>query len=546
MATGRVRRVLLLSCWLASAAMVLGQTGGTKTATQPNPPTFHVNARVVLTDVTVTDRNGNPVRGLKEQAFRIYDDGHPEQLKSFEEHEEKSGGVFRAAAEPSGIYTNAAMLHPPAVVNAILLDTTTIDLVDQMYLYEQLTKFVQTLPAGEPVAIFCRAGQMTLELQSFTSDHAQLMKAVRKAIPHFREPDAENATDYDTMQQMAYYLSSVPGKKNLLWFSGGSSIFLQVVPTSMQQLGGTISGPTGTMAMTQPVSTTGEDLANQPDWKQIYDVLEQERITLYPIDARGLVTYTSEQMNNQHLLMEQDAEATGGQARYDTNGLAQAAERIVTTDGDYYTLTYSPDDLHNNGRWHRVSVKLSEAGYRLSYRRGYFDDEKNGVSPTAQAREVLKAKQGKAKEMLNDQGDAIPFTAQVLEISPLAEGAAVRAGEIKAPKDGDVPYAIIYHVPAADVAPQSVGQEHRGTYLIGSGVLVFDHYGTLVEREGQKLTMTVDEREIRARPDGEMKFDEEVDLPRGEDYLDLVVWDTTTGRLGMMNVSLNVKKPPKT
>lgn len=533
-----VRRGMLLGGCVAGAAMAWGQANGA--AQKQNPPTFQVTTRVVLTDVTVTDKDGNPVKGLKQQDFRIFDNGRPEALKSFEEHRGKSSAAFEAPTQPSGIYSNAAMLHPPAVVNVILIDSTTIDLIDQMYLYQQLTKFIEKLPPGEPVAIFSRKGQMTLLLQGFTADHAALLSAIRKAIPHFQHPDAQFATDYDTLQQIAYYLAQVPGRKNLLWFSGGSKLFLQVDPTSS-----TGGGLTGAATGQQGVAPVGLDLpANMPDYRQIYDVLEQERITLYPIDARGLVTYGSQAMIGQHLQMSQDAEATGGQAWYNTNGLAHAAERVLETDGDYYTLTYSPDDLHNNGRWHRVEVQLSERGCRLSYRRGYFDDEKNGTSPTEKNRALLRAK-GTTKQELDEQGAPIAFTAQVVEVSPLAQAAAVRDGDIKAPKPGEVPYAIVYEVPAGDLTAKSVGQDDRGTYAVGSGVLVFDHYGTLVKRHGQTLTMTADEREIRAKPDGKMKFDEEVDLPNGEDYLYLVVWDATTGRLGMLNITLNVKKPGK-
>jgi VWFA-related protein len=528
-------RGALLSCLLAGAAMAWGQTGSTPA--KKNPPTFQVSARVVLTDVTVTDKDGNPVRGLKERDFQVFDNGRPEQLNSFEEHVTQHRAFAESAAEPAGVYTNAAMLHPPAVVNAILIDTTTIDVIDQMYLYEELTKFVKKLPEGEPVAIFCRSGQMTLLLQGFTSDHAALMKAIRKAIPHVQEPDAEYASDYETMRQMAYYLSQVPGRKNILWFTGGSRLFLQVAPTDTGQVGMT--------PIAQVSGSNVQDMANQPDWRQIYDVLEQERITLYPIDARGLVTYGSQGMIGQHQLMEQDAEATGGQARYNTNGLAQAAEHILATDGDYYTLTYSPNDLRNNGHWHRVEVKLRARGYRLSYRRGYFDDAKNGASPTAKTRTLLEAKSGKTKQVLDEQSVPIAFTAQFEEVSPLAEAVEVSAGKVQAPKGGQVPYVIVYRVPASAVTAKSVGADHRGTFVIGAGMLVFDHFGTLVKRQGQEVTMTADEREIQAKPDGDLRFDQEISLPRGENYLYLLVWDATTGRMGTLNLSLDVKKPGK-
>jgi VWFA-related protein len=310
------------------------------------------------------------------------------------------------------------MLHPPAVVNAILTDTTTIGLVDQMYLYEELTKFVQKLPAGEPVAIFCRAGQMTLLLQGFTSDHALLMKAIRKAIPHFQEPDAEYASDYETVQQVAFHMSQVPGRKNILWFTGGERLFLEMNPRG------------------------GLDLPSEPDWQYICDLLEPERIALYPIDARGLTVGGGRAMREQQLLMWQDAGATGGQAWYNTNGFAQATDHILATDGDYCTLTYAPDDLRNNGRWHGVEIKLREAGYRLSHRRGYFDDGRNGRSPTVQTRIALEAN-GKTRKVLDDRSEPIPFTVRMAGIAPLAEAAPVRAGQVKAPKRGELPYVIV-------------------------------------------------------------------------------------------------------
>ena len=43
---------------------------------------FHTYTRVVLTDVTVTDANGNPVHGLPQSVFRIFDDKQPQAIAS--------------------------------------------------------------------------------------------------------------------------------------------------------------------------------------------------------------------------------------------------------------------------------------------------------------------------------------------------------------------------------------------------------------------------------------------------------------------------------
>ena len=40
-------------------------------------------------------------------------------------------------------------------------------------------------------------------------------------------------------------------------------------------------------------------------------------------------------------------------------------------------------------------------------------------------------------------------------------------------------------------------------------------------------------------------FDQLIDLPKGDDYLYLAAWDVTTGRLGILQVALDVSKPRK-
>jgi VWFA-related protein len=315
-----------------------------------------MSTRIVLTDVTVTDSSGNPIRGLTRSDFHIFDDNHPQTLSSFVEHTESPTAAPVAAPASSSVVSNDFLLHPPEPVNVLLIDTTTIRLIDQMYVYQQLTRFVDSLPPGEPIAIYNRSGDTTLLLQNFTSDHALLLAAIRRAVPHFRSPGAWYTSDLDTLQQMAAFLQQIPGRKNLLWFSSGSNLFLQPDPT---------------------------DLADQPARAPIYDLLEAERIAIYPIDARGLTVNLPSYMPFQQMQMEEDAQATGGIAFYNNNGLAQIASRIISNDSSYYTLTYAPQGLRRNGKWHHVKVTLDNPHYHLSYRRGYYDDGQNNLPPPA-------------------------------------------------------------------------------------------------------------------------------------------------------------------
>ncbi|MGA8530495.1 MAG: VWA domain-containing protein, partial [Acidobacteriaceae bacterium] len=325
--------------WSLLAGIAAGAASGAAAAQSPHPDstqspsqtpyTLQVNSRVVLTDVTVTDKHGNPVRGLSEEDFRIFDNGKPQTLASFDEHHEQVARLKEAAA-PDGSFSNDIVRNPPPQVNVLLFDTTTIGIVDQMVLFQQMKRFVEGLPAGEPVAVFTRSGDVAIRLCGFTDDHTTLTKAIRRAIPRLRQPGSWMASDLDTLQQMAIYLSQIPGRKNLIWFTGGSNLFLRMDPTS---------------------------LPAYQDMRPVYDMLEKERIAIYPVDARGLFDpgiAGTMVLGSQQMQMRDDAASTGGAAYVNTNGLALAAQHIISTDGNYYTLTYSPQDLKYDGHWHRV------------------------------------------------------------------------------------------------------------------------------------------------------------------------------------------------
>jgi VWFA-related protein len=476
-----------------------------------------MSTRIVLTDVTVTDAKGNPVHGLTRSDFHIFDDNHAQTLSSFVEHTQSPTATPIAAPASSSFVSNNFLLHPPEPVNVLLIDTTTIHLIDQMYVYQQLTRFVNSLPPGEPIAIYNRSGDTTLLLQNFTSDHALLLAAIRRAVPHFRSPGAWYTSDLDTLQQMAAYLQQIPGRKNLLWFSSGSNLFLQPDPT---------------------------DLAFQPDRAPIYDLLEAERIAIYPIDARGLTVGLRPYMLYQQMQMEQDAQVTGGIAFYNNNGLAQIASRIISNDSSYYTLTYAPQGLRRNGKWHRVKVTLDNPHDHLSYRRGYYDDGQNTLPPPGKTRTMLRA-DGSSTQVPTNPGEPIIFQARVLpaSVSPLSN--AHRSGAPPAPpKKGQTAYTIRYSLAASTLQPTSANG-NVDIDKVRSAIIAFDHFGSPIARVLEAATFDIPQDELRSQPNAVLDFDQQINLPSGEDNLYIVVWDTTTGRFGTVSLSLDVTKPPR-
>jgi VWFA-related protein len=514
-------RAVLLPLLFASTLTAVGQSSPS--------PLFHTGTRIVLTDVTVLDGAGQPVRGLKQSDFTILDDGNRQKIKSFEAHADRAQPILADAPQKPGMYSNAALAHPPAVVNVWLLDTTTIQMVNQMYFSHELTQMVNALPADEPVAIYWRAGEMMNLLQNFTSDHTLLLAAIHKAMPHIVTQDAQYATDVDTLEQLIAALSDLPGRKNVLWFSGGSSLYM--------------------------ARRADETPAPGLDLRPVFDGLEAERIAIYPIDVRGLTWATSDTMRNQHGAMHDVAASTGGQAFYNNNDVQGAAGQFMATDGSFYTLTYAPDDLHHDKKWHAVDVKV-KGGYRLSFRNGYFDDDSQGRSVSAPKPKRPLLADGKAAEAPNTHLEPIIFKARVVAAADLPEDAAeagsgaeagngtspgVAATTAKPVPARRVAYSIRYFVPAA--AFQQSVEDGKGAVTAGAAILAVNDYGRPVAHAIQVFKLNFDAQQLQATPNGMLSLDQEIDVPKGQTYLYLAVWDTVTGRVGTLQLSLDVTKP---
>lgn len=507
------------------------QAANTQTPSNQGGYVFHSNTREVLTDVTVTDKHGNPIDGLSRSAFHIFDNGHQQQLESFEAHAGAPASIDASSTAPD-LFSNAYLRHLPPSINAILIDTTTIDIVDQMVLNQEMTRFVNALPTNQSVAIYQRAVDGTILLQNFTSDHNLLLTAIHRAIPHLRQPGSWRASDRGTLLQMAAFLSQMPGRKNVLWFTGGSNLFLNPDPSRMP---------------------------SYQSLREIYDELETERIALYPIDARGLTVEifpasarqpmlrTGMIEAQQHMLMADMAEATGGQAWYNNNGLAQIASHTLDTDSHFYTLTYRPDNLKANDKWHKVKIAVDGGSYHLSYRRGYFDDGTGTSRPPRKTRIVLRA-HGETVEGPDRHTEPIIFEARVQPSTTMQPSTAiqpqvpVQSTEVaRPPKRNETPYAVRYTVPFDAVTREVVNGQTQ--ISIGAAVLAFNHFGGLTASVAEKLTFSLNEENAKASPTAKFSFDQQINLPKGEDYLYIALWDIINGRVGTLQLPLDIEKP---
>jgi len=385
----------------------------TPPASTPAPaPTVRVFSNEVVVDIDVTDAKGDPIHGLTRANFTVLEDGRPMTARSFREHRSDQPDAAAptnpaATPLPPNTFTNIAPPETVHPLNILLLDSLDTPIATQSMVQKQMVDFVDKLAPGTRVAVFglSATGQLSM-LQGFTTDQDLLKKALKSKVLGMQVPSLED-TGQDTnndpasmdfpqapnarakvtappqpkvdltvecnhagarvqytsnaFAQIARYVSGMPGRKNLIWYSGG-------FPERMRDKQGTIC------------------YDSREDMSSADDLLERSHVTVYPVDPRALDILAKNDPTsrivrlqaNEHLYMEAIANQTGGKTFYNNNDLAAAAIQAVTAGSNYYTITYTPTNQNWDTRHRSISVKVDQPDLTLVYKNGY-----NAVPPGA-------------------------------------------------------------------------------------------------------------------------------------------------------------------
>ena len=567
--------------------------------------TIQSKVRLVLVDVVVTDGKGEPVTGLHKGDFEVSEDGKPQTISSFQEHLGAPPHQIKLPPMPPHVYTNFPLTQTADSVNVLLLDALNTPSTDQIYVRLQMLKYLKTIPPGTRVAIFTLASRLRM-LQGVTTDSSELLAVLNNEItgphpspllPSTVETDANqrrvdfmienegappsqgptlaqaavdpiNATkqflnDTSTflvesrigitlqaMQQLAPYLSGVPGRENVIWFSG--------------------SFPAGIV----PNPDLADPFAGMKDFQEeirkTADLLAASQVAIYPIAAEGLATDAGTfQANGQevgqkrgsiamqdqiqqlqtgsldrdsnHAAMEELAKDTGGQAFYNTNGLNGALARVINNGSRYYSLTYAPTNTTMDGRFRRIQVKLAKGKDTLAYRRGYYADDLEtaltaGQKPDSDPLLFLMGRN------LPDYTQII-YKVRVMPSDPQPPSDAPRIGSNTQQKGPFTRYGVDFAISTEDlkIDAHPDGTRHGN---IEVALVAYD-------REGKPLNFVVTQGDLLVKPEvyaGLQKvgvqMHKEIDLPKEYVYLRTGVYDLRSGTAGTLGIPLTVATPP--
>lgn len=589
------RRIAGVVC-VALGMTVAGQAQGVGTSAASTPPsaaaqgavntvqsgatnvgqkqyTLQAQAPLTIVDVVVTDAKGKFVRGLTQADFTVLEDKQEVKPTSFEEH--RTDVAQAAAPKPAQqalpVNTFSNDTPTPAKtgsLNVLLFDAMDIQVAEQQVVRKRMLDFVEKMPAGTEVAVFSLYGRLNID-QGFTTDRELLKTAIysKKHMPVVssaedpwqdpinQDPGIGIEPPYQIVDregelaavraqfslaalgQIARYLSGLPGRKNLIWFTG-------MFPLEFPPFPDDVAFPPhpGEMIRSQSYSFENE-------MKDTTDLLARAHVAVYPVDGRGLevlpVSRGFEGRNRnfvnqvEHMAMEEVAEQTGGKAFYNNNGFAEEAEQAVESGTNYYTLAYTPTNQTKDTRFRTITVKVDRPGVHLVYRPGYYalnpDQSLSGLKiprPTALQAAMLHG----APEM-----EEIVFTVRVERAagmeSTLAEGNQRDSSEMQPPYRR---YTVYYNT---DIGNISFSQDTDGKYNADFEFEVF-----VYNSDGDKMLNSTN-REVRPiipastyasmRKDGALAS-QEIDVPaKGDYFLRIAVHDRTSGHLGTMEIPVS-------
>jgi len=605
---GFIRRVLLLPLLvlpmlLVSAVVPLDSQTASADSSNASP-TIKAKVRLVLVDVVVTNGKGDPVTGLHKEDFEILEDGKPQTISTFEEHHGAPPTQITLPALPPHVYTNFPTMQTADAVNVLLLDALNTPTRDQTYVHSQMLKYLKTIPPGTRVAIFTLASRLRM-LQGVTTDSSELLailnssKANPQASPLLAS-DTENEANQglvdfmianssapasqtqaqaardpinvmkqflsdsaafqteqrigitlEALQQLARYLSGVPGRKNVIWFSG--SFPVSILPNSDSDVPDRFT-----------ITRNFQD-----DIRKTADLLTAGQVALYPVAAEGLASDAAFEANGGEIgqkrpslamrdqvkqlqageadrdlnrnSMEELAKDTGGQAFYNTNGLNDVLTRVVNNGTRYYSLAYTPSNANMDGKYRRIQVKLLKGKDTLAYRRGYYADDLEtalaaGLKPDTDPLLMLMGRN------LPDYSQIL-YKIKVVPADPQPPANAPRLGSNPDLKGPVTRYGVDFAISAHDLRldPTPDGARHGNVEIV---LLAYDREGKPLNFVVTKGNIDLDAKLYASVQQVGLQIHKEIDVPKEYVYLRTGIYDMKSNTAGTLGVPLTEVAAP--
>jgi VWFA-related protein len=370
--------------------------------------TFSTTTNVVIVNVTVLDRNGQPVPNLTKDDFEIYEDGKLQKLQAVDFQHLNNTTLppadqpaptpapkgYNPEAEKSALQATMLSKYQDRRLMVLLFDFSSMQPAEQIRAKNAAIRFLNSqMTASDTVSVMI-FGTSLQTVQDFTSDRDLLISAINR----FRIGESsENATfadeGADTQDTSGQFVADET-EFNIF----NADLKLAALEDAARTLG-QYPEKKALIYISSGIQKNGVD--NQSQLRATINTAVRANVAFYPIDARGLsalvpggdATTTGsgfgnelysgsaqrslkDNFNNQQETLASLALDTGGKALLDSNDLTEGIRQVQRDFSSYYVLSYVSSNTALDGRYRRIQVKLAPriAALRakLDYRQGYY------------------------------------------------------------------------------------------------------------------------------------------------------------------------------
>jgi VWFA-related protein len=492
---------------------------------------IHVQSDLVLVNVTVRDKSGKFVAGLKPENFTILEDNKPQKVVSFDvENVDAVPPPDVTQAKPLPAPTPGQTTAPPSAASAaaqlaaqfkdrrlivLFFDLSAMEPDEIDHAVSSAEHYVDTQMAPADLVSIVSLGSSLLVNQDFTTDRALLKKQLdqfssgsgqgfeegttgtTEGTPDTGQPFTADDTEYnifntdrrlEALRSVAEKLSYVQQKKSLIYFSSG-------------------------------MDRTG--IENESELRAAVNAAVRSNLAIYTMDMRGLHSgqSTLNALNSNFTTQETLvtlASDTGGRAFLDSNDFTKIFRGVQQDTSTYYLLGYHSTNPARNGHYRRIVVKMNVPGVKIDYRRGYY----------APADYQHSTKDDKERQLEEELASELPATDL-----PLYLGVAYFRLESN---KFFVPISLV--VPGSQIPFVRSSDRDKATLDVIGMVLDGEHHPLNRIRDTVKLAVNTSS-EVQKK---NVQYDTGMSLLSGKYHLKFVVRENQTGRMGSFEADIDV------
>ncbi len=359
------------------------------------PPKFQTGIELVTLDVSVLDKDRQPVRGLTVGDFTVTEDGRPVEIQTFSAVDLPDTVVTASAPWVNDVPPDVRRnddLSDRRILTIVMDDALEMKVIpngpDEIPRTGQLPDTLVDRDRPAPIQrareladmLVDRLGSRDLAAvvfpmsqdagQDFTTDRARLHESIARfqgGAPYRLSGEDAGAVAFRArlayerltglLKNLADYLGELPNRRKAL------VLISEGIPMNMEDIGirQSLSDGNDSAGVLRNVYLTIRDT---------FVAAQRANVNVYPIDPAGLWPGASSYKLD---FLRALATNTGGFPVVDTNDPRPEIAQIFRENSTYYLIGYVSPNSRQEGRFRKVEVKVRDESLTVRARTGYLE-----------------------------------------------------------------------------------------------------------------------------------------------------------------------------